>query len=127
MDNAAIATTVRKFRCEYSQEEFTKSCHGFVANKCMLPVDDSNDRSWNDCYQFLAQNLPTDEPFQDYHMLFEFVMPESLCRADVVILARHKAIVLEFKQKKSIERNDIAQAAVGKKRKTKRKMAESRS
>lgn len=111
MDNAAIAITIGKLRGDYTRERFTRECHAFVEDKCGLPVGDANDRSWDDCYAFLSKNLPTEDQFQDFHLIFEFVMPESLCRADVLILARHRVIVLEFKQKLKILKDDVAQAA----------------
>ncbi len=111
MDNAAIAKTIGNFRGKYTRESFTRECHDFVKDKCGLPVGDDNDRSWGDCYDFLSKNLPTEDQFQDFHLIFEFVMPESLRRADVLILAQHRVMVLEFKEKREILKDDIAQAA----------------
>jgi hypothetical protein len=111
MDNAAIATTIGTFRGEYTRARFTQECHDFVENKCSLPADGGNDRSWDDCYDFLSKNLPTEDQFQAFHLIFEYVMPESLRRADVLILSRHRVMVLEFKQKQEILKDDIAQAA----------------
>jgi len=111
MDNAAIATTIGIFRGQYTRERFTRVCHDFVESKCSLPVGGGNDRSWDDCYDFLSKNLPTEDQYQDFHLIFEYVMPESLRRADVLILSRHRVMVLEFKQKQEILKDDIAQVA----------------
>lgn len=111
MGNAAIAVTIKKFREEYTKERFTRECHNFVEVDCGLPVDDSNDRSWDDCYDFLARNLPTEEEYQSFHIAFEFIMPESQKRVDVVVLSKHKVLSLEFKEKNEILKDDVAQAA----------------
>lgn len=109
--NAAIITTIGGLKRDFSKSSFTVACHSFVSSVCHLPTDDSNDRSWEDCYDFLVRNLPTDPAFEGFPLVFEFVMPESLRRADVVLLAANQVIVLEFKQKTHIDKNDITQVA----------------
>lgn len=111
MGNAAIAITIGKFRNEYTKERFTQECHNFVEVDCGLPVGDSNDRSWDDCYDFLFRNLPTEDEYQNFHIIFEFLMPESQRRVDVVIVSKEKVLSLEFKQKNEILKDDVAQAA----------------
>mgnify|MGYP003414515230 FL=1 len=111
MGKAAIVTTIRKFREEYNKNYFTDVCHDFVKDECSLPVDNANDRSWDDCYDFLFKYLPRGEKYQNFHLVFEYVMPESLKRADVLILSKDKILSLEFKEKNRVLRDDIAQAA----------------
>lgn len=111
MDNAAIAVTIGKFRREYTKDRFTQECHNFVSDVCGLPVGNANDRSWDDCYDFLSKNLPTEDEYQDFHLLFEFIMPESQRRVDVVALSKRKVLLFEFKQKDVILKDDVAQAA----------------
>lgn len=111
MDNAAIAVTIRKFRQEYTKDRFIQECHDFVSKNCGLPVGDANDRSWDDCYDFLSRNLPTEEEYQNFHIVFEFIMPESQRRVDVAMISKQKVLSLEFKQKNEILKDDVAQAA----------------
>ena len=111
MTNAAIVTTIKKLREEYTQNRFTSECHDFVENTCGLSVSEANDRSWNDCYDFLHKYLPTEEQYQNIHLIFEFVMPESNRRVDVVLITQKKVVVLEFKEKNYVLKNDITQAA----------------
>ena len=111
MRNAAIVTTIKKLREEYTQNRFTSECHDFVENTCGLSVSEANDRSWNDCYDFLHKYLPTEEQYQNRHLIFEFVMPESNRRVDVVLITQKKVVVLEFKEKNYVLKNDITQAA----------------
>ncbi len=111
MKNAALAVTIDEFRKEYTKEKFTKACHDFVDKDCVLPVGELNDVSWEDCYDFLLKNLPVEEEYQKFHLVFEFLMPESQRRVDVVILSEKKVLSLEFKKKVKICKNDVAQAA----------------
>ncbi len=111
MDNAAIAVTIREFREEYTKERFTQECHRFVETDCGLSVEGANDRSWDDCFDFLARNLPAEDEYQNFHIAFEFIMPESQKRVDVVILSKHKVLSLEFKEKNEVLKDDVAQAA----------------
>lgn len=111
MENAAIAVTIGKLRTEYTRERFTQECHDFVENTCGLPVGELNDNSWNDCFDFLSRYLPTEDRFQDFHLIFEFVMPESLRRVDVILLTQNKVLSLEFKEKNEVLRDDVSQAA----------------
>ncbi|MCH4000643.1 MAG: DUF2075 domain-containing protein [Lachnospiraceae bacterium] len=111
MVNAAITTTIGKLRSVYTKEQFTKACHDYVHDDCRLPVDESNDASWNDCYDFLSKNLPTDAAYQDFHLVFEFMMPDSQKRLDVAVLSKGKVLSLEFKKKDQILKDDVAQAA----------------
>lgn len=103
--------TIGKFRREYTQKRFTGECHKFIEHACGYPVSDLNDRSWDDCYDFLSKYLPTENQYQDFHIVFEFLMPDSLKRVDVLLLTQNKVVVLEFKEKKKIQKDDIAQAA----------------
>ncbi len=102
MKNAALAVTIDEFRKEYTKEKFTKACHDFVDKDCVLPVGELNDVSWEDCYDFLLKNLPVEEEYQKFHLVFEFLMPESQRRVDVVILSEKKVLSLEFKKKVKI-------------------------
>ena len=111
MENAAIVTTIHDLLHVYTQKQFTAECHAFVEKECQMPVDIANDRSWNDCYHFLAANLPQGDKYGNYHLVFEYMMPESMKRADVLLLTKEKVIVLEFKQKTEVKRDDISQAA----------------
>lgn len=111
MGNAAITVTIREFRAAYTQERFTKKCHDFVKNTCGFSVSDLNDRSWDDCYHFLCKHLPLEGQYQDFHLVFEFLMPESQKRVDVLLLTQHKVVALEFKEKREILKDDIAQIA----------------
>ncbi len=111
MENAAIAVTIGQLRGEYTQEQFTRACHNYVENICGLSVSEANDRSWDDCYNFLVKYLPEGVEFQNFHLVFEFVMPETLRRVDVILLTKNKVLSLEFKEKSKVLRDDIAQAA----------------
>ncbi len=111
MGNSALTVTIEKFRNEYTKERFKQECHDFVSADCGLPVGDSNDRSWYDCYDFLYSHLPTEPEYQNFHIVCEFVMPDSLRRVDVVILSKNKVLSLEFKEKNQILKDDVAQAA----------------
>lgn len=111
MNNAAITVTIGKFRSEYTQKRFTRECHNFVEHTCECPVSSLNDRSWDDCYSFLSKYLPTEDQYQDFHIVFELLMPDSLKRVDVLLLTQNKVVLLEFKEKKNILKNDIAQIA----------------
>lgn len=111
MNNAAITVTMRKFRDEYTQERFTGTCHNYVENTWGFPVEDSNDRSWDDCYSFLSKYLSTEEQYQDFHLVFEFAMPDSQRRANVLLLTQNKVMILEFKKKEKIQNDAIAQVA----------------
>lgn len=111
MNHAAIAVTIGKFRREYTQKRFTEECHNFIEHTCGYPVSDLNDRSWDDCYSFLSKYLPTENQYQEFHIVLEFLMPDSLKRVDVLLLTQNKVVVLEFKEKKEILKGDIAQAA----------------
>lgn len=109
--NAAIVTTIREFLEDYSVNRFVAECEAFVKNECRLPVQDGNRHSWIDCYQFLKTYLPKEQEYVDFHLIFEFLMPESMRRSDVILLTNKKVFVLEFKQKDKIKKADIAQAA----------------
>lgn len=111
MENAAIVTTVHALLNTYTREIFTAECHRFVEVECGMPVGAANDRSWNDCYDFLVEYLPKDKKYGDFHLVFEYMMPESMKRADVLLLTKEQVIVLEFKQKREIKKDDISQAA----------------
>lgn len=111
MNNAAITVTIGKFRSEYTQKRFTEECHNFIEHTCGYPVSDLNDRSWDDCYNFLSKYLPTENQYQNFHIVFEFLMPDSLKRVDVLLLTQNKVVALEFKEKREIRKNDIAQVA----------------
>ncbi len=111
MNKAAIAVTIGEFRKLYTRERFTHECHEFVENTCGLASDELNDRSWDDCYDFLSRYLPTENQYQGFHLVFEFVMPESQKRLDALLLTQNKAIALEFKEKNRVLRKDIVQAA----------------
>ena len=65
-------------------------------------MGEANDRSWNECYDFLQKYLPTDAELDDYTLAFEYMMPDSQKRADVLLLSRDKVIILEFKEKGAI-------------------------
>ncbi len=111
MNHAAISVTIGTFRREYTQKRFTEECHNFVKHTCGYPVSDLNDRSWDDCYSFLSKYLPTENQYQEFHIVFEFLMPDSLKRVDVLLLTQNKVVVLEFKEKREILKDDIAQVA----------------
>lgn len=110
-DRAALVTTLKEFREEITREEFVDACHDFVEKTCGCSVGEANDRSWYDCYDFLQQYLPTDGALDDFTLAFEYMMPDSQKRADVLLLSRDKVIILEFKEKGSILKDDVAQAA----------------
>ena len=111
MNNAAITVTIGTFRSEYTQKRFTEECHNFVEHTCGYPVSDLNDRSWDDCYNFLYKYLPSESQYQDFHLVFEFLMPESLKRVDVLLLTQNKVMALEFKEKRAVLKDDVAQVA----------------
>jgi len=111
MDNAAIAVTIGEFRKLYTRDRFTRECHEFVEDICGLSVGELNDRSWDDCYDFLSSYLPTEDQYQGFHLVFEFLMPESLKRVDVLLLTQNKALALEFKEKRQVLKDDVVQAA----------------
>ena len=111
MGNAAITVTIREFKAAYTQKRFTRECHDFVQNTCGFSVSDLNNRSWDDCYRFLYKYLPVEDQYQDFHLVFEFLMPESQKRVDVLLLTQHKVVALEFKEKREILKDDIAQIA----------------
>lgn len=105
----AISTTIGEFSSKYTAESFKNTCHNFVKNICGLPVMESNDRSWVNCFNFLADNLPKDERFKKFHLIFEFVVPDSSKRPDVILLTSHKVLILEFKDKHEIQQDDVLQ------------------
>ncbi len=111
MGNAAITVTIREFKAAYTQKRFTRECHDFVRNTCGFSVSDLNDRSWDDCYCFLYKYLPVEDQYQDFHLVFEFLMPESQKRVDVLLLTQHKVVALEFKEKEEVLESDITQIA----------------
>lgn len=110
-DRAALVTTVEKFRRESTREGFVSACHNFVEKTCGCPAEPANDRAWRDCYDFLKRYLPADAELAPFSMAFEYVMPDSRKQADAVLLTQNKAIILEFKQKTVILKDDAAQAA----------------
>lgn len=110
--NAAIITTIGGLKKDFPKKsDFVNRCHYFIESICNTPVSVAQDVSWGDCYDFLIKNLPDESVFEGFPLIFEFVMPESLCRADVVLLAKKHVIVFEFKQKNKIIKMDISQAA----------------
>jgi len=111
MSNAAITTTIGEFLNRYSVDRFVKECHKYVQKDCAFIVKDSHDNSWKNCGKFLNKYLPSGSKYKDFHLIFEFLMPESMKRADAIILTKKKVIVLVFNQKKEIKKNDIAQTA----------------
>ena len=110
MKNAAISTTVAYLFENYTADTFTTECRNYVEKECGLDVGEANEISWQDCFNFLKSNLNKDI-FGSYPILFEFMMPESNKRADVIILSQKKVIILEFKRKDKILQDDISQAA----------------
>lgn len=110
-DRAALVVTLKEFREETTRESFLNACHDFVEKTCGYPVEPANDRSWRDCYDFLKTYLPADTGLDPFSMVFEYVMPDSRKQADVLLLTQHKVIILEFKQKAVILKEDAAQAA----------------
>ncbi|WP_370821884.1 DNA/RNA helicase domain-containing protein [Acidaminococcus massiliensis] len=110
-DRAALVVTLKEFREETTRESFLTACHDFVEKTCGYPVEPANDRSWRDCYDFLKTYLPADTGLDPFSMVFEYVMPDSRKQADVLLLTQHKVIILEFKQKAVILKEDAAQAA----------------
>lgn len=111
MKNAALVLTIRQLRLECTKVRFTQACHNYVKDTFDLEVGEANDRSWDDCYDFLSRYLPTEDEYQDFHLVFEFGMPESLKRVDVILLSKNKVLSLEFKEKRKVLRDDVAQAA----------------
>ena len=109
-NRVGLVTTLKEFREEITREGFTTACHDFVEKTCGCPVGDANDRSWADCYDFFKKYLPADEGLDAFSMAFEYMMPDSQKRADVLLFSRNKVIILEFKQKGKILKEDIAQA-----------------
>ena len=110
-DRAALVTTVEEFRRESTREGFVSACHNFVEKTCGCPAEPANDRAWSDCYDFLKRYLPADAELAPFSMAFEYVMPDSRKQADAVLLTQNKAIILEFKQKTVILKDDAVQAA----------------
>jgi len=109
MKNAAIITTIKELKEIWNKESFVKACHTFVEKACGLETGNANDISWADCYDFLIKNLPKDEAYENFNLIFEYIMPDSQKRADVILLTMDKVIILEFKRKNEILKNDISQ------------------
>ena len=100
---AALVTTIGDVLSDsFTKASFTATCHEFVGNEFALEVSGSNDTSWNHCFDFLRKNLPHDKKYHAYQLAFEYCMPESNCRADVVLLTSTEVLVMEFKDKNEI-------------------------
>lgn len=109
MERAAVVTTIRDLREKYTKEDFVNECHKFVKEVCLLETGELNTYSWEDCYKFLIDNLPKEERYDDFPLIFEYIMPDSNKRADVIILTDSKVIILEFKMKNEITKRDLTQ------------------
>lgn len=108
--NAAIATTIQQLFQNYDEDSFSAACENYVFNFCNCPVSESNRRSWKDCFLFLKSNINRPE-FQNYPIIFEYLMVDSCQRPDVLILTESKVIVLEFKEKCEVKKDDVTQAS----------------
>ena len=107
---AAVITNLKGLREDWNHESFVGACENFIENECGLPIHKENKESWEDCYHFLVNNLPKNPEYDNFHLIFEYIMPDTNKRADVILLTQNKVLILEFKQKNKIKKIDISQA-----------------
>ena len=108
MKKSAMFSTVKDLLKNYTEDSFVSTCADYVSKECGCPVGTANLNSWRDCFRFLQENL-SDPFFQDYHVLFEYLMVDSEKRPDVILLTKSQAVILEFKQKNEILKKDVVQ------------------
>lgn len=99
MNNSAIACTVKELFQNFNRDSFTDACKYYVNTICKLPVSKANCDSWKDCYDYLEKAWKGKKQFEPFHVLFEYKMPGANQRADVILLAKKKVIIFEFKMK----------------------------
>lgn len=108
-NNAAIVCTLGELFEHYDRDSFAIKCEKYVSVNCGMQVNESNRDSWKDCYDFLKRELGSCEWARNIYAAFEFKMPESQKRADVILLTKEKVVILEFKRKEKACLKDALQ------------------
>ena len=111
MKKVAVVTTVDELM-NLGRNCFVDSCTTFLKSLGFKEVKDKLVQSWRNCFSFLIRHWPqelldNDNTEKQFPLLFEFLMPNSWCRSDVILLTEKKVIVFEFKQKDTISAEDI--------------------
>lgn len=111
MKKAAVVATVDELM-NLGRNCFVDSCTTFLKSLGFKEVKDKLVQSWRNCFSFLIRHWPqelldNDNTEKQFPLLFEFLMPNSWCRSDVILLTEKKVIVFEFKQKDTISAEDI--------------------
>lgn len=107
--NAAITCTLGELFENYDRVSFAIACEKYVSGGCGMQVSESNRESWKDCYDFLRRELGDCKWSRDIYAAFEFKMPDSQKRADIILLTKEKVVILEFKCKENACRRDALQ------------------
>lgn len=108
-NNAAIVCTLGELFGHYDRDSFAIKCEKYVSVNCGMQVNESNRDSWKDCYDFLKRELGSRKWPRDIYAAFEFKMPDSQKRADVILLTKEKVVILEFKRKENACLRDALQ------------------
>lgn len=108
-NNAAIVCTIDELFEHYDRNLFTSACEKYVSADCGMQVGKLNRESWKDCYDFLERELGACKWSYDIYAAFEFKMPDSQKRADVILLTKEKVVILEFKCKENACLRDALQ------------------
>lgn len=109
---AAKFWDVKDFENLDQKVPFIKKCCEYVDYTLNLYVNYKNVDSWSSCWNFLFN--PKNRFVQRilgrrFALIFEYLLPEINKRPDVIILAKNKVIILEFKDEKKISSEDIQQ------------------
>lgn len=108
-DNAAIVCTLSKLFEDYDRDTFAIACEKYVSGNRGMQVGKLLRESWKDCYDFLRRELGNCKWARDIYAAFEFKMPNSQKRADVILLTKEKVVILEFKHKENACLRDALQ------------------
>lgn len=105
--------TIEEF-LDTRKEIFIPRLDNYVTKGLNLPVKEEQKSAWEDCYLFLKNQLKEltniNSSYKNIHIVFEYKLPlEAGRRPDVILLAKNRLIVLEFKMKKEWNYNDIEQ------------------
>lgn len=92
-NNAAIVCTIDELFEHYDRDLFASACENHVSTICGMQVGKLNRESWKDCYDFLKKELGSCKWSRDIYAAFEFKMPDSQKRADVILLTKEKALL----------------------------------
>lgn len=108
-DNAAIVCTLSKLFEDYDRDTFAIACEKYVSGNRGMQVGELLRESWKGCYDFLRRELGNCKWARDIYAAFEFKMPNSQKRADVILLTKEKVVILEFKHKENACLRDALQ------------------